>query len=196
MKLDVVITGVGGQGTILASRIIAKAAMDAGWQVRTSETIGMAQREGCVISHVRIGNDLTGALIPDGAADVLLGFELAEAVRGLPKLKQDGKAIINQDIIVPSSVSIGLSQYKAVDIQSYILKELNQPCFFSAGEKAREAGNIKAVNVVLLGAFSTIPDLPISANDLLAKVLETVPEKFKEINRKAFELGRQAVGSV
>lgn len=196
MKLDVVITGVGGQGTILASRIIAKAAMDAGWQVRTSETIGMAQREGCVISHVRIGNDLTGALIPDGAADVLLGFELAEAVRGLTKLKQDGKAIINQDIIVPTSVSIGLSQYNAEDIQSYLLNELNQPCFFSAEEKAREAGNIKAVNVVLLGAFSTIPNLPFSANDLLASVLETVPEKFKEINRKAFELGRQAVGSV
>ena len=196
MKLDVVITGVGGQGTILASRIIAKAAMDAGWQVRTSETIGMAQREGCVISHVRIGNDLTGALIPDGVADVILSFELAEAVRGLSKLKRGGKAIINQDIIVPTSVSIGLSQYKADDIHSFLLNELTQPCFFSAGEKAREAGNIKAVNVVLLGAFSTLPNLPFGANDLLGSVLETVPEKFKEINREAFELGRQAVGGV
>ncbi|RKO66094.1 indolepyruvate ferredoxin oxidoreductase subunit beta [Desulfofundulus salinus] len=194
MKFDLVITGVGGQGTVLASRIVARAAMDAGWQVRTSETIGMAQREGCVVSHVRVGENLAGALVPDGRADVLLGFELAEAVRALAKLKAGGKAIVNEDVIVPTSVSVGLSRYQVQDIREYLEKELPGVCFLRASEVAREAGNSKTANVVMLGALSTLPGLPFSPEGLLEAVLKTVPSQFREINRKAFEMGRRAMG--
>lgn len=194
MKFDMVITGVGGQGTVLASRIVARAAMDAGWQVRTSETIGMAQREGCVVSHVRVGENLAGALIPDGRADVLLGFELAEAVRGLAKLKAGGKAIVNADVIVPTAVSVGLSRYQVQDIREYLEKELKGVCFLRASEAAREAGNSKTANVVMLGALSTLPGLPFSPEGLLEAVLQTVPSQFRETNRKAFEMGRRAMG--
>lgn len=193
MKLDVVITGVGGQGTVLASRIIAKAAMDAGWEVRTSETIGMAQRDGHVVSHVRIGRNLTSALIPQGSADVLLSFELAEGVRGVAQLKDGGKAIVNEDIIVPTSVSVGISTYNSEAVRDYLVKKLDNLNFISAAKIAAAAGNIKAVNVVLLGAFSTLPDLPFSAEKLLEAVLDTVPSKFREVNEKAFELGRRGM---
>jgi len=194
VKFDLVIAGVGGQGTVLASRVIARAAMEAGWQVRTSETIGMAQREGCVVSHVRVGDRLAGALIPDGRADVLLGFELAEAARALKKLAAGGRAIVNDEVIMPTSVSAGLSRYPVQDIRRYLEEELPGVCFLKASALAREAGNIRCANVVMLGALSTFPGLPFTPEGLLEAVLETVPNRYRDINRKAFEMGRRAMG--
>lgn len=194
MRLDVVIAGVGGQGTVLASRIIAQAAMEAGYQVRTSETIGMAQREGIVASHVRIGEPLYGAIIPDNSADVLLGFELAESVRWLYKLKPGGRAYVNSARIVPVSVTSGRSVYDAEALDNHLRNKVKDLFLLDAGGLAVEAGNHRTTNMVMIGSLSTMPGLPFTSEQLLAASLSLIPAKVRDVNKAAFELGRKAMG--
>lgn len=196
MRTDIVIAGVGGQGTVLASRIIARTAMEAGLPVYTSETIGMAQREGVVTSHVRFGEPLFGAVIPDHSADILLGFELAETVRWLHKLKPGGLLVANNDRIIPVSVAAGRSEYDAPTLTTHLLSQVPGAVLFDATALAARAGTPKATNIVLLGALSALPGLPFNAEELLASALEVIPAKVHEINRRAFELGRQAMEEV
>lgn len=193
MQLDVVITGVGGQGNVLVSRILAQVAMEAGYSIRTSEAIGMAQREGMVMSQVRMGNKLYGALIPDGGADVLLGLELAETVRGLKKLKKTGVVIANEACIYPVSTTLGISNYQPHQIKQYLQAEVGKLYLLNATELAEKAGTPKAANIVLLGALARLDILPVSHTELLAGVLEMVPARFKNTNKIAFELGYQEV---
>jgi len=199
MRLDIVIAGVGGQGTVLASRVLAQAAMEAGLPVRTSETIGMAQREGTVTSHVRIGEKgtpLYGALIPDEGADILLGFELAETVRSLHKVKKGGRVFANSARIVPVSVTAGRSVYDEKALLKYLYANVKCPIMIDAAEIALSAGNFKAANTVMLGALSTVPELPFSHERLLTSIIGMLPEKLRDINRQAFKLGREAVREV
>lgn len=191
MKLDVVIAGVGGQGSVLASRVIAQAAMANGWEVRTTETIGMAQREGSVVSHVRIGSKLYGALVPDQQADILFGLELAETARALNKLKPGGVIVANHGKVVPASVSLGLSHYDEEPIRESLYRKTNRVVLADADRLAKEAGSIKAVNVVLLGVLSALPELPFQPDDLLERILESVPQKAVAINQEAFRLGQK-----
>lgn len=193
MRLDIVIAGVGGQGTVLASRVLAETAMEAGLPVRTSETIGMAQREGTVTSQVRIGEPLTGALIPDGSADILIGFELAETVRLLPKLKKGGIVLANTATIIPVSVAGGRSTYDVEVLTNFLKENVEKLTLFNATELAIQAGNYRAANTVFLGALSTLTELPFDAGKLLQTVLDTVPAKVKDTNNKAFQLGRKAM---
>lgn len=190
MRLDIVIAGVGGQGTVLASRIIAQAAMMAGHQVRTSETIGMAQREGTVTSHVRIGDSLHGALIPDHGADIMLGFELAETVRWLHKLKPTGTAYVNNDKIIPVSVASGRSTYDVEALERYLTVNVQNLITFDATGLAVQAGTFRATNTVLLGALSNNPALPFTPEQLLDAAMSVIPAKVRDVNKKAFELGR------
>lgn len=196
MRLDLVITGVGGQGNVLASRILARAAMEAGLPVLTSEAIGMAQREGVVMSQVRMGSGNYGALIPDGGADVLLGFELAETVRGLTKLKRGGVVIANTHNIHPVSVSLGLSQYDRRQLTSFLQESTESLYFLDAAALAEQAGTIKTTNIVMLGALSALRILPYDADHLKKVVLDTIPPGLREINQRAFALGQEAVGGV
>lgn len=193
MKIDIVIAGVGGQGNVLMSRILAQAAMEAGLEVRTSEVIGMAQRGGPVTSQVRMGQGLHGGIIPDRQADVILGLELAETVRVLPKLKAGGRVITSSTNVVPVSVAVGLSTYNRDALLSHLRNNTSQPVVFDAISLARQAGSDKAANVVLLGALSTLPVLPFSADALLKSCLELIPAKFHGVNREAFALGRRAM---
>lgn len=193
MRQDIVIAGVGGQGTVLASRIIARAAMDAGLPVRTSETIGMAQREGVVTSHVRFGIPLDGAVIPDQSADILLGFELAETVRWMHKLKPGGRVVANCAAIIPVSVAAGRSVYDIAALAEHLRNRAPGAVLFDASALAAQAGTQKATNIVLLGALSTLAGLPFSAEELLRSALEVIPTKVHEVNRRAFELGRKAM---
>ncbi|MTI79590.1 MAG: pyruvate ferredoxin oxidoreductase [Firmicutes bacterium] len=193
MSFNVVITGVGGQGNVLASRILAQAAMHYGLDVRTSEAIGMAQREGVVMSQVRMGDNLYSALIPNGMGDVLLGFELAETVRGLPKINKNAVVVANQSSIVPVSTTLGVSQYHRDQLIGYLKENTNNLYLFDATALAKQAGTHKAVNIVMLGALAALNVLPYDKEHLLEIVLRAVPEKFKEINIKAFELGFEAV---
>lgn len=194
MKFDIVIAGVGGQGNILASRVLARAALAAGLEVRTSENIGMAQREGPVASHIRMGKRLAGALIPDGEADLIIGLELAETVRALPKLRSGGRAVVSTTVIKPPSVLLGTSTYDVPGLLGYLKERVPDVLLIDAEELAVQAGNRKAANSVLLGALSTLDGfVPVSADQLLSALLETLPPRLHEVNRRAFVLGQQAV---
>lgn len=186
-KFDLLITGVGGQGAILASDIIGKAAVIAGLPIRAAETHGMAQRGGSVVNHIRIGADL-GSMIPEKGADLMLALEPMEAVRYLDFLKDDGIVIVNTETVVPVTVTSGLAEYPEVSKILEVLSEKYTVKAFNASELAAEAGSRLAMNVVMVGAVSNY--LPISKEVLLESVKALVPAKTIEVNIKAFELGR------
>lgn len=184
--------GVGGQGTVLASRVVGEAAIRQGYEVRTSEIIGMAQREGPVVSQVRIGTKLHGPLIPDASANYLLGFELAEAVRNLNKLDTEGQALVNVHMVVPPTVYLGISQYPHEQLIDYLKEQTPGLVLINAYELAAQAGSTKAVSAVMLGAFAALcPD--INEAGLLEELLTRLPQRVQEINTRAFKLGKEFV---
>lgn len=189
-KLDLLITGVGGQGAILASDIIGKAAVTAGMPIRAAETHGMAQRGGSVVNHIRVGNDY-GSMIPKKGADLLLALEPMEAVRYLDFLKDGGIIIMNTQPIIPVTVTSGLTKYPEVSDILDFLSEKYIVKAFNADDLAYEAGNRLAMNVVMVGAVSGY--LPIPKETLLDSVKALVPQKTIEVNLRAFEAGRQKV---
>jgi len=192
-KFDILISGVGGQGTVLASRLIAAAATKQGNFARTSETIGMSQRGGCVVSHVRINSEKSSSIIPFHNANMIIAFELAEAARSLPRLSKDGCCIINTQIIKPVSASLGTSQYDIEEITQYIKNNAKEVYFIDGYSIAKEIGTVKAVNVVLLGAATAIGKMPFSRRAMLQSIVENVPQKFRELNEKAFEMGYKSI---
>ncbi len=189
-KLDLLITGVGGQGAILASDIIGKAAVISGLPIRAAETHGMAQRGGSVVNHIRLGADL-GSMIPKKGADVLLALEPMEAVRYLDFLKDGGVIVVNTQPIVPVTVTSGLAKYPDVQEILDVLSEKYIVKAFNADELASEAGNRLAMNVAMVGAVSGY--LPIPKETLIESVKALVPQKTIEINVRAFEMGRRKV---
>lgn len=193
MNLNIVISGVGGQGSVLAARALALSAMENGLSVLTSEVIGMAQREGMVTSHVRMGNEIYSPTIPDHGADLLLGLELAETVRSLPKLKPEGSVIASTSTITPVPVQLGLSKYNSEALIDYLKKRTEKVFLLDLDVLSQRAGHPKTGNVVILGALSTLPGLPFSQNQLLKSVLKQVPNKLKDVNTRAFEIGRRAM---
>ncbi|KKG05258.1 MULTISPECIES: indolepyruvate oxidoreductase subunit beta [Methanosarcina] len=189
-KLDLLITGVGGQGAILASDIIGKAAVISGLPIRAAETHGMAQRGGSVVNHIRLGIDL-GSMIPRKGADIMLALEPMEAVRYLDFLKDGGVVIVNTQPIIPVTVTSGLAKYP--DVQE-ILDTLSEKYIvkaFNADDLAYEAGSRLAMNVAMVGAVSIY--LPIPKETLIESVKALVPQKTVEINVRAFEMGRRKV---
>ncbi|WP_229392426.1 indolepyruvate oxidoreductase subunit beta [Methanosarcina sp. DH2] len=187
MKYDILIAGVGGQGVVLASRMLALAAMKTGYRVSTAETIGMSQREGSVSSHIRIGDEIQGSLIPAGQADLLIGLEPAEAVRNLPFLKRDGKIIVNSHAVPPASKPPGSPEYDPEALLSFLEAHIPGMLCLDFTQLAEEAGTHRAANVAMLGAAAGTGMLPFSREDILA-VLETeIPEKHRAVNRAAFE---------
>ncbi|MBO8129485.1 MAG: indolepyruvate oxidoreductase subunit beta [Peptococcaceae bacterium] len=193
-KVDIVIAGVGGQGNLLASRVLAWAAANAGWEIRTSEAIGMAQREGMVSSHVRMGKNLRGAIIPDHEADIVIGLELAETVRAMPKLRPGGLVLCSTTSIVPVAVTLGETTYDTACLKSYLEQCGERVVFVDATALARQAGNERAANTVMLGALSRFEDLlPFSGSELRDALMTIIRPQFKDVNSRAFELGQQAV---
>ena len=190
-KLDIVIAGVGGQGTILASRVLAQTALNVGLTARTSETIGMAQRGGSVQSHVRIGADDFGPLIGHHQADILLGFEPAEAQRSCSLIKSTGFSLVNIYPIRPVTVASGGSSYPLAEIQKYLRELPLKMIFIDAFNLATVAGSFKAINSVMLGALSSSGLLPFPKAELKRVLLEMVPERAKNINERAFERGSE-----
>ena len=189
-KFDLLITGVGGQGAILASDIIGKAAVAAGLPIRAAETHGMAQRGGSVVNHIRVGNDY-GSMIPKKGADLLLALEPMEAVRYLDFLKDGGIIIVNTQPVIPVTVTSGLAKYPEVSDIVDVLSEKYIVKAFNADELAHEAGSRLAMSVVMVGAVSGY--LPIPKEILLESVKALVPQKTIEMNLRAFEAGRQKV---
>ncbi len=185
-QFDLIIAGVGGQGAILASDIIGKAAVKEKLSVRAAETHGMAQRGGSVVNHVRLGCDL-GSMIPMGGADVLLALEPSEALRYLEYLSEDGLVIVNTSPVLPVTVTSGLCTYPDIDAIIEKLGQKRAVKAFNATDIAKRAGNIQTMNVVMVGAVSSY--LPIPVETLLGCVRTLVPPKTVDINIKAFELG-------
>ncbi len=186
---NIFLAGVGGQGTLLASEILSETLMTAGFDVKKSEVHGMSQRGGSVTSHVRYGKRVFSPLIPEGMADVLFGFELLEAYRYLPMLRPGGIVVVNDLKIIPAPVAMGVETYPE-NIQAKITTACPGAIVVNGEKLALQAGNVRTVNIVLLGALSQRMDI---AEELwLAALKKMVPEKFLTVNLEAFKLGRQA----
>jgi indolepyruvate ferredoxin oxidoreductase beta subunit len=182
---NVFIAGVGGQGILLASEILSTVALSRGLDVKKSEVHGMAQRGGSVVSHVRFGEKVHSPVIAEKEAELLVSFERMEALRWIHYLADGGTVIVNDQEIVPS----GLEEYPE-GLGDEIRSRVPDALFLDALALARDAGNARAVNTVMLGAFSNYLDFP--EEDWRKAIEERVPKKTIEVNLKAFELGRNA----
>ncbi len=182
---NIMIVGVGGQGTLLASRILGNVLLEKGYDVKVSEVHGMSQRGGSVVTYVKYGKKVYSPIIDKGEADMILAFELLEAYRALPWLKTGGKLIVNDQKINPMPVITGAMSYPD-DIAGKLSSSVNTTVL-DALSLATEAGNTKAVNVVLIGVMAKNTDIPY--DQWVDTIRTTVPPKFLDINLKAFDLG-------
>ncbi|MGI6120632.1 MAG: indolepyruvate oxidoreductase subunit beta [Desulfosporosinus sp.] len=189
-KLNIMIVGVGGQGTLLASRILGSIAFKMNYDVKVSEVHGMSQRGGSVVTYVKFGKNIHSPLIEKCEADIILAFEKLEALRWVDHLKDDGMIIINEQEIDPMPVIIRKAKYP-----SEIIKTINQKYknvfTLDALKIAKQCGNLKAVNIVLLGVMAAKTD--IDKQVWIEAIKETVPEKLLKINFEAFNAGYQAI---
>ena len=187
--MNILIVGVGGQGTLLASRILGDAMMHQGYDVKVSEVHGMSQRGGSVVTYVRWGDKVASPVIETGEADILLAFEQLEAARFLPYVKEGGAVVTSTQKIDPMPVVTGQMAYPQGLLEAIQAKGVKVLAVDALG-LAEEAGSQKAVNVVLIGAMAK--RLGGEKADWLAALERCVPPKFLEMNQKAFELGYQA----
>jgi indolepyruvate ferredoxin oxidoreductase, beta subunit len=189
------LAGVGGQGTILASDVLAEVALAAGLDVKKSEVHGMAQRGGSVNTHVRWNpGRVYSPLVGEGEADILLAFEEAEALRYASYLRQGGVVVVNQQVIKPITVTSGGAHYPSEEEVRAVYERVTGRFYVVPGaELAEKLGNARAANVVLLGALSGFLDLPVET--WLAVIEKRVPPRYVELNRKAFLAGRDAVSA-
>ncbi len=192
--LNIMLTGVGGQGTVLAAKVLAQAAQDKGWQVRTAETIGMAQRGGSVVSHVRMGNEgeeVYAPLIALGTADLVIAFEPAEAARVLPYLAPDGMLVTAATAVQPVTAALSKNPYKGEDMLDWLQRR-----FAGAPERLvvvddaallAEIGNRKALNTVLLAKALATGHIPLGLDDLRAAIAACVKPRFVDLNLAAID---------
>ncbi len=184
--VDVLIVGVGGQGAILASRVLARAALKSGYDIKVSEIHGMAQRGGSVVTQVRLGEKVYSPLVAEGGADMIVAFEKLEALRLLPYLKTGGTMIVNDQEIYPVPVLVGAAEYPT-DIFGRIRSIAPDTVVVDAVNIAKGCGNPRAVNVVLLGVMARV--LPIKKEVWEEALAELSPAKFLESNKTAFGAG-------
>lgn len=189
MSKSVILCGVGGQGTVLASKLISYAAMAKGEEVKSAETIGMAQRGGSVTSHIRIGEEAFSPLIPKGKADVMIAFEPAEAVRNLDYLKPDGVVVVSQKAVKPVTASLSAKVYEGQEMLDYLGKQVSRLVIVDGQQVMEELGSAKVLNVVLLGAAIACNEIGITVDEIKAAIREKVPERFYELNLRALEAG-------
>lgn len=186
---NLLISGVGGQGVVLASYVLSQAAMAEGYDVKQSEVHGMSQRGGSVTSHLRFGGKVWSPLITPGTADILLSFEALEALRYVHWLRPGGLVVYNTLRVNPSPVAAGLAEYPA-DIDERIKAAWPRVHAVNANALAEEAGSVKSVNVVMLGAVSCT--LPFAAETWETIIRRVVPPKTVDANLRAFELGKRS----
>jgi len=189
---NIFLSGVGGQGTILASNILGEVFLKAGYDVKKSEVHGMAQRGGDVTTHFRFGKKVYSPLIKYGEVDFLISFELLEAVRYINWVKSEGKIIINKQTILPPAVSLGQMEYPK-DVEKMFRKYFKDNVWIINGQEiARSLGNIQAANVVLIGAFSNFfPEF--KEEQWTGAIQSLLATKLHELNIKAFYEGRKAL---
>ena len=188
-KVDILMAGVGGQGTILASNILAEVGLELGYYVKKSEVHGMAQRGGTVESHVRWGEKVFAPLVEQGHADYLLGFEMLETARWPHYIKEGAVVIVNRYKVPPPGVNLGKEKYPSEqEIESILTSVGGRIVWVEGTQTATELGNPAMIGVVLLGALSKLLG---GAEEVWIRVIQgLVPEKFLEMNKKAFLAGR------
>lgn len=191
MSKNIVLCGVGGQGTILASKLIAAAAMNKNLPVMSAETIGMAQRGGSVFSHVRYGQGIHSPMIANGEADIILGFEPGETVRMLPFLKEGGTVVTSSRAIMPVTATLTGSSYNGGEMITYLREHVKELFIIDPQKACEEIGSPKALNTLLLGAAALSGALGLSEKDIKEAVKNRLPEKFHELNFKALEYVRK-----
>lgn len=187
---NIMIVGVGGQGSLLASKTLGSLLLAQGYDVKVSEVHGMSQRGGSVVTYVRYGDKVYSPVVDKGEADYIVSFELLEAARWLPYLKEDGQIVTNTQKIDPMPVITGAAEYPE-DLVEKLHESGAKVDAIDCVKLAEEAGSVKAVNMVLMGRLSHYFDLPEEA--WMDALMANVPEKFIELNKKAFALGRDAV---
>jgi len=189
---NILVSGIGGQGVMTAAELLAEAAIEQGFDVKKTEVAGMAQRGGVVTSHIRFGEKGLSPSIAEGEADIMLSFEVAEALRWEHWVKDDGVVLVNNNKMEPPVVNLGLFDYPEEPIAK-LEKSSKKIVYFDATEIARELGNLKLVNTIMLGAVSDF--LPFPAEVVRTNIIQRFKErkpKLVEINEKAFDLGRSA----
>ena len=185
MSKNILICGVGGQGTVLAAKVLSQAAISGGEHVLSAETIGMAQRGGSVVSHVRIGNDVFSPLISKGQADVIIAFEAAEAVRNIEYLKEGGTVIVNNKCVQPTTASLNGKVFSAQSMTDFLKTCKAQVIVVDTDKICRELGSTKVVNMILLGA--ACKSGIINKDELKNAIRLLVKPDFYELNVKAVD---------
>jgi indolepyruvate ferredoxin oxidoreductase, beta subunit len=193
--MDLLVTGVGGQGVVLASDIIAETAIAAGFDVKKTDTLGMAQRGGSVVSHVRMAPEVFSPLIKEGTADLILAFESLEAGRWSHYLRPGGIAIVNTYEQPPLSVSLGQEKYPArKEVAAALKRQTDQVYFVDGTGQAQKLGNVRTLNLFMLGCFAAFA--PLNIDIWKESISRFLPENLREINFKAFEIGKKEIESV
>jgi indolepyruvate ferredoxin oxidoreductase, beta subunit len=192
MNLDIIFSGVGGQGVVVLSDIYCEAAMLDGFDVAKAEIHGMAQRGGSIVAYARIGNKVESPLIETGKADAIVGFEILETARALPMLKKNGTVIVNMKYISPNCMVTGAKPKNTDDFMALLkakalVHEVDGVCI------AEKLGNMLVVNTILLGALSALPEIPVKMESFEQAIASRLKEKYIKLNLKAFQLGRESV---
>lgn len=190
MNKNIVLCGVGGQGTVLASKLIAAAAMKKDIEVMSAETIGMAQRGGSVFSHLRMGENVYSPMIAEKTADVILGFEPGETVRMLPFLKDNGHVIVSRRPIMPVA-ALSDKEYSGDEMIEYLKKHVNNLLVVDTESACEEIGSSKVLNILLLGAAIHSGALGITEEEMKEAIRERLPEKLHEINFRALNYAKE-----
>ena len=195
MEYNIVFTGVGGQGVLLASQVIGNAAFEAGENVRLGEVHGMSQRGGSVIAHVRFGDDVYGPMVPVGKADVIVALEPMEALRHAEYLKEDGTMVVNFNTEDPLPVQEGQAEYPDEEILEEHLESFGNLVRVDADALAEEAGHRIVSNTVMIGVLQAVEGFPLDESAVTDALEAQVPADALEANLNAFELGRQQIDS-
>jgi indolepyruvate ferredoxin oxidoreductase, beta subunit len=192
-ELNIIISGVGGQGVVLMSEILGNAAVRDGLKVRGSEVLGMAQRGGSVFSNIRLGTDVESPMTSDGKCDILVALEPSEALRNIQYLNKNSIVIFNTHKIIPATVSMGKSIYPEIEqIKEKLQSVARRVMEIDALAIAEKAGNRQSVNVVMLGTLFGCTDMPLNESTVKDCIKERVPAKAADVNIRAFDLGSQA----
>ncbi len=187
MNKNILLCGVGGQGTVLASKLIAGAAMARDIPVMSAETIGMAQKGGSVFSYIRLGDDLYTPMIPKGEADIIIGFEPAETVRMLPYLKKEGSVIVNSCPTKPVTAVLSSSGYEGPEMIEYLKNKVERLTVIDCNHAANAIGSPKVVNIVLLGAALDTGEIPVTKEDITEIIKQRVKPQFFDLNILALD---------
>lgn len=185
MQTNILICGVGGQGIVLTSKLIAATAVEHDIPVMSAETIGMAQKGGSVFSFLRLGEGIASPMFPEGTADILIGFEPAEAVRMFPYLKKGGSVIVNTHPIMPVTASLSGTAYTGTEMLDYLKRNSDNVTLIDGEKACAEIGSPKVLNMIMLGAAIASGFMPFTRDEVEQTMRKTVKPQFHEINAKA-----------